>query len=207
MSLSYFSAPHFKQIYAYANILHSYINRSVMIMEPMADATATNREREERQKFKAGLKKRGSAITGKRGREDDDEQDHFLGREGNALVQSVLATAPLAETPPAKKQRKGVKEHNPPSASKPKFRGEPKAAPHPEPLSEEALERKAKKAKRDEEKWAIRMANRAAAAAAAPVKVDEVIDGADGPAKRKRKHKSKSKAEAVTAVVAGAAED
>jgi len=34
-----------------------YINRSVMIMEPMAGATSGNREREERGKFRAGLKR------------------------------------------------------------------------------------------------------------------------------------------------------
>lgn len=187
-----------------------------MIMEPMADATATIREREERAKFKAGLKsKRGSTVTGKRGREDDDEPDHFLGREGNALLQSVLATAPpptadpTAEAPPAKKKRKAPKEPNTPAVQKPKGRGASKVVANPEPLSEEALEKKAKKAKRDEEKWEKRMANRAAAAAAAaptPVAVqDEAIakiDGADGIVKRKRKHKSKSKVETGAAVEA-----
>ncbi|TID16504.1 rRNA-processing protein UTP23 [Venturia nashicola] len=185
-----------------------YINRSVMIMEPMADATATIREREERAKFKAGLKpKRGSTITGKRLREDDDEQDHFLGREGNALLQSVLATAPPptadspAEAPPAKKKRKAPKEFRSPDMQKSKVKGAAKSVSSSEPLSEEALEKKAKKAKRDEEKWERRMANRAAAAAAAPTPIaakEEVsasIDGADGVVKRKRKHKSKPKAE------------
>lgn len=190
-----------------------------MIMEPMADATATIREREERAKFKAGLKsKRGSTVTGKRGREDDDEQDHFLGREGNALLQSVLATAlpatadATAEAPPAKRKRKSAQEPRSPAGQRSNARGASKVTSNPEPLSEEALEKKARKAKRDEEKWAIRMANRAAAAAAAapaPVAVsDEVnasVDGTDGVVKRKRKHKSKSKAE--TGVAADEADD
>ena len=47
-----------------------YINRSVMIMEPMAGATAENREKEERGKFRAGLK-RGSGSL-KRKREDEE---------------------------------------------------------------------------------------------------------------------------------------
>ncbi|KAE9989156.1 hypothetical protein EG328_000088 [Venturia inaequalis] len=192
-----------------------YINRSVMIMEPMADATATIREREERAKFKAGLKsKRGSTVTGKRGREDDDEPDHLLGREGNALLQSVLATAPpptadsTVQAPPAKKKRKVPQESNLPAVQKSKARGAAKVASNPEPLSEEALEKKAKKAKRDEEKWEKRMANRAAAAAAAPASANAVAkeeanadtEGADGLVKRKRKHKSKSKAETGDAV-------
>lgn len=189
-----------------------------MIMEPMADATATIREREERAKFKAGLKsKRGSTITGKRGREDDDEQDHFLGREGNALLQRVLATAPsptadsTIEAPPVKKKRKLPKEAQSPAVQKSNTKGAAKVAPDPEPLSDEALEKKAKKAKRDEEKWERRMANRAAAAAAAPtptVSKEEAAastDGADGLVKRKRKHKSKSKAK--TGVAAVEAED
>ncbi|PMD51897.1 uncharacterized protein K444DRAFT_621026 [Hyaloscypha bicolor E] len=50
-----------------------YINRSVMIMEPMAGATAENREKEERGKFRAGLK-RGSGSL-KRKREDEDVKE------------------------------------------------------------------------------------------------------------------------------------
>lgn len=46
-----------------------YISRSVMIMEPMAGATAENREKEERGKFRAGLKRRSGSL--KRKREDD----------------------------------------------------------------------------------------------------------------------------------------
>lgn len=49
-----------------------YIARSVMIMEPMADATTGNREREEKSKFRDGLKSRGSGSL-KRQREDGDE--------------------------------------------------------------------------------------------------------------------------------------
>lgn len=156
-----------------------------MIMEPMADATTSIRESEERQKFKAGLKKRGGTVTGKRGREDDDEPDHFLGREGNALVQSVLSTAPKADDPPSKKKRKGPKEPNPLSVKKAKPRGELKSISKVEAHTEEDLERKARKAKRDAEKWEARMARREKAA---PVPVEETVDGT---AKRKRKHKVK----------------
>jgi U3 small nucleolar RNA-associated protein 23 len=173
-----------------------------MIMEPMADATSSIREREERQKFKAGLRRRGSVVTGKRGRENDDEPDHFLGREGNALLQSVLSTAPAAEAPPAKKKKRGPKEPNPLSVKKPKPKDEPKVASTSEPLTEEAWEKKARKAKRDAEKWEARMAKRAEAA---PLPVEGAVDSTDGATKRKRKHKPKPKAETTDAI--GSAED
>ncbi|KFY40401.1 hypothetical protein V494_03515, partial [Pseudogymnoascus sp. VKM F-4513 (FW-928)] len=52
-----------------------YINRSVMIMEPMADATESQRDREEKGKFRDGL--RGGRASGsvgmKRKREDGEE--------------------------------------------------------------------------------------------------------------------------------------
>lgn len=47
-----------------------YINRSVMIMEPMADASVQLREHDEISKFRAGLKGRGSGSL-KRKREED----------------------------------------------------------------------------------------------------------------------------------------
>lgn len=90
-----------------------YINRSVMLMEPMADATAGNREKEERGKLRDGLR-RGSGSL-KRKREDDDEAGDTKSAE--------------AETTPKKsKKRKGPKEPNPLSmkkAKKPKVDGAP----------------------------------------------------------------------------------
>ncbi|KAI9779986.1 MAG: hypothetical protein M1835_004591 [Candelina submexicana] len=66
-----------------------YINRSVMIMEPMAGATEDIREKEERGKFRMGLKARGRSVpTLKRKREDEsgdesngDAQHHQPGLE------------------------------------------------------------------------------------------------------------------------------
>lgn len=54
-----------------------YINRSVMIMEPMAGATVETREREERGKFRAGIKSgRASGSQGmKRKRNGEDDGD------------------------------------------------------------------------------------------------------------------------------------
>lgn len=87
-----------------------YINRSVMIMEPMADATVGNREREERSKFRDGLKSRGSGSL-KRQRDDGDE----AGEEQASIHNDNLKKA---------KHRKGPKEPNPLSVKKPKKKQE-----------------------------------------------------------------------------------
>lgn len=70
-----------------------YINRSVMIMEPMADASVESREREERGKFREGLK-RGSGSL-KREREEDIGE---VGREKkkSKSVRGVKGPNPLA---------------------------------------------------------------------------------------------------------------
>jgi len=89
-----------------------YINRSVMIMEPMADATVGNREREEKGKFRDGLRSRGSGSL-KRKRDDGDETGE----------KQVSNTDDLSKK---SKKRKGPKEPNPLSIRKPKkkFEGE-----------------------------------------------------------------------------------
>lgn len=50
-----------------------YINRSVMIMEPMAGVSVGAREGGEKAKFRDGLKRGAGGETGKRKRDDDDE--------------------------------------------------------------------------------------------------------------------------------------
>lgn len=72
-----------------------YINRSVMIMEPMAGATVENREREERGKFRVGLK-RGSGSL-KRKREDDgDEEGEEAKEKKKKVAQGPKGPNPLA---------------------------------------------------------------------------------------------------------------
>ncbi|KAI9053449.1 hypothetical protein LZ554_002407 [Drepanopeziza brunnea f. sp. 'monogermtubi'] len=80
-----------------------YVNRSVMIMEPMAEESKGMREREERGKFRVGLKA-GAGRGLKRARED--EQHPGEGEGG--------------EEKPTKKKRKGPKEPNPLSMPKKK---------------------------------------------------------------------------------------
>ncbi|TVY80737.1 rRNA-processing protein utp23 [Lachnellula suecica] len=86
-----------------------YINRSVMIMEPMAGATSDNREREERVKFRAGLK-RGSGSL-KRKRETEDEGEVKDEKEGGNETEAIQ---------PKKKSMKGPKGPNPLAVKKPK---------------------------------------------------------------------------------------
>ena len=84
-----------------------YINRSVMIMEPMASASAETRERGERSKFRDGIKakERGSGSL-KRKREEGDGEAGGDGEEGEKK----------------KVKRKGPKGPNPLSVKKPKKR-------------------------------------------------------------------------------------
>lgn len=88
-----------------------YINRSVMIMEPMASSTTDNREKEERVKFRAGLK-RGSGSL-KRKREDASDGD-VEGHKENTTE----------DVPKKKKKVKGPKGPNPLSIKKSKKRAE-----------------------------------------------------------------------------------
>jgi U3 small nucleolar RNA-associated protein 23 len=90
-----------------------YINRSVMIMEPMAGVTAENREREERGKFRAGLKSgRASGSQGmKRKRENGDEETRHRSSEDD-----VVEDAPKRK----KSYGKGPKGPNPLAVKKPK---------------------------------------------------------------------------------------
>jgi U3 small nucleolar RNA-associated protein 23 len=88
-----------------------YINRSVMIMEPMAGATADNRDREERQKFRDGLKGGRASGSLKRKREDDDGTGKKDGDGG-------------AGTPKKSRKGNGPKGPNPLSMKKPKKKPE-----------------------------------------------------------------------------------
>ncbi|EME79627.1 uncharacterized protein MYCFIDRAFT_212270 [Pseudocercospora fijiensis CIRAD86] len=53
-----------------------YIARSVMILEPMADATQEVREQAEKAKIRAGLNARRPNSTGEKRKRDDEHEDH-----------------------------------------------------------------------------------------------------------------------------------
>lgn len=104
-----------------------YINRSVMIMEPMARATEHVREEAEKGKFKAGLKGgRGVNKSAKRAREEPEDGENV---NGGPVVPIVTNDSPASESKPndederpARKKRKGPKGANPLSVKKPKKR-------------------------------------------------------------------------------------
>lgn len=88
-----------------------YMNRSVMILEPMAMATDEVRQKEEKIKMRSGLKGRGSSAGVKRKREGDDSTENIDGD----------AEAGAEEEPKKKKNKvKGLKGPNPLSVLKPK---------------------------------------------------------------------------------------
>lgn len=89
-----------------------YISKSVVLMEPMANATEEVRDREEKSKFKQGLKgQRKPDQAPKRKRSDEDNEAEDGSDDGDATE----------EVRPAKKKRqKGPKQPNPLSMKKAK---------------------------------------------------------------------------------------
>jgi U3 small nucleolar RNA-associated protein 23 len=84
-----------------------YISKSVVLMEPMTSATENFREREEKSKFKQGLKGARKPDAGeKRKREDEDDKED----------KSIATDAQV----PKKRRQKGPKQPNPLSMKKKK---------------------------------------------------------------------------------------
>lgn len=91
-----------------------YVKRSVMVMEPMAVGSVHAREGMEREKFRSGLKTRGTGLIGKRKRDEDD---------GNAVVgegQEARSITEGDDRAGKQKKAKGPKGPNPLSVKKPK---------------------------------------------------------------------------------------
>jgi len=155
-----------------------YIKRSVMIMEPMAHATEETKEREDREKFRMGLKGKRSAGGEKRRRESGD--DGIVGdetREGRAEQVDGAAAEATDMQPVQNKRKKGPKGPNPLSVKKPKQK----------PVPEEHA-----KAKQQAEADSS-VANKTVRIGSLPV--GSTNDGvAEEPTtkKRKRKHKTQS---------------
>jgi len=154
-----------------------YLKRSVMIMEPMAGATEKVRDKEERDKFRAGLTGRRGAPAAKRMREEDG--DDTGGRPvgvGNKFGGNIIGGEQVddhEEAQPAQKKRK-------------------KGPSGPNPMS-------VKKKKSVPEQPAKKI-TKTAVSASAPIENEQTIEAApvDTPAdapkkKRTRKHKSATK--------------
>lgn len=85
-----------------------YINRSVMIMEPMAPISAMKREREERGKFVAGIKDTRPKQT-KRKREEEGvegEVEQEEGSEGKDKKKRIKRRGPKGPNPLSVKKKK-----------------------------------------------------------------------------------------------------
>lgn len=146
-----------------------YINRSVMIMEPMAAKTEEVRNGEERAKVRAGLKPRRGQVPDeaplKRKRSDEEDDEDV----GDAAAQSESA---------AKKRKKGPKAPNPLSVKKTK-----KTPTGAEIESQKQVIAKAKK--QDPQ-----AAEKAMDADVAATENADGLSEAAGKKKRRRKHKS-----------------
>jgi len=94
-----------------------YINRSVMILEPMATSTEDQRDREEKAKFRAGLKGKRGGDSGEK-RKRDEEDDEAAGTDSNPGV-TRHQTAEGDAHQQKKKRVKGPKGPNPLSVKKP----------------------------------------------------------------------------------------
>lgn len=98
-----------KHMRSVAGVPLIYISKSVLLMEPMANASEELREREEKSKFKMGLKgQRKPDVGAKRKRNDEEAQDG-----------ASVGDKPMGTAKPAKKQ-KGPKGPNPLSVKKAK---------------------------------------------------------------------------------------
>jgi len=92
-----------------------YINRSVMIMEPMAEATVHVREQDEKGKFRQGLKSGRASGSLKRKREEDGNGPAVTedaSEEGVAKKKKSIGPKgpnPLAVKKPKKKVEEGTK--------------------------------------------------------------------------------------------------
>ena len=91
-----------------------FVKRSVMVMEPMAVGSVNAREGVEREKFRSGLKTRGTALVGKRKRDED------IGNATAAEWQGAEQVTENDERAGKKKKVKGPKGPNPLSVKKPK---------------------------------------------------------------------------------------
>lgn len=150
-----------------------YVNRSVMIMEPMAEKSEEIRDTEERAKFRAGLKGRRGASEPeslKRKRTDEDGEGDDI--DAGARTNGTADTQPIP-----KKKRKGPKGPNPLSMKKTK-----KTVAADIEQEKQVIRKVAKKDPQAQEK-----------AVDAETAVETAQDEqTDTPAKRKRRRKHKT---------------
>ncbi|KAI4740792.1 hypothetical protein E4T50_08774 [Aureobasidium sp. EXF-12298] len=148
-----------------------YVNRSVMIMEPMATQTEEFREAEEMGKVRAGLKgRRGAAPEQALKRKRDDEDDE---EEGEAKDDGPAQDTDAA---PKKRVKKGPKGPNPLSVKKSK--------------KQTTKEEAEKQAIRKAAKLDPQAAEKALGADVAVEMTENDASEAAGKKRRRRKHKT-----------------
>jgi U3 small nucleolar RNA-associated protein 23 len=174
-----------------------YINRSVMVMEPMAGRSAEVREAEEKGKVRAGLKsRRGAEVSGEKRKADD-------GVEGEEAKE-----ADLDASVPKRKKPKGPSGPNPLSVKKAKKPVEEKKSQGRKVEDERSVLRRA--AKQDPQA-AEKALSAEAALGEGGASADAAAEGTSGGKRtRKRKPKEAPSApsdEAVAAAVRTAISD
>lgn len=127
-----------------------YIKRSVMILEPMSDESSRLRAREERSKFRAGIK----PTIGKRKRDEKEEESEDDSTLPNGAKIGARATATGSDGPKKTKKKPGPKGPNPLSVKKSKKKGS-EDAPKKERNLEEQVEGPGKRKRRRKAKTAV----------------------------------------------------
>ena len=94
-----------------------YVKRSVMVMEPMAEASLGAREGFEKGKFRAGIRGKTPATSLKRKRRDESNGSERDEAQGNDASDRV---AELSEAQKRRKKSRGPKGPNPLSVQKPR---------------------------------------------------------------------------------------
>ncbi|RAL63053.1 hypothetical protein DID88_004138 [Monilinia fructigena] len=95
-----------------------YINRSVMIMEPMAGTSTDVRDREERSKFRQGIKsaRASGSLKRKRNEGDEDEDEESakkdMGTQEGVAKKEEKCSRPKGPNPLAMKKKKKIDVNN-----------------------------------------------------------------------------------------------
>ncbi len=167
-----------------------YVKRSVMVMEPMAAGSVSAREGMEREKFRSGLKTRGTGLVGKRKR-NEDEGDLVAGED-----QEAKSITEGDERAGKRKKTKGPKGPNPLSVKKPK-----------KATVGDQQEESGREGRPDE---ALGYSNAGESNVEKNVSAVDILDGPrnktqdrEAKRKRKRKHKPKKLEELIATISSG----
>ncbi|KAK1811615.1 hypothetical protein LTR12_014003 [Friedmanniomyces endolithicus] len=170
-----------------------YVNRSVMILEPMASKSEKLREMEERGKLKAGLiSRRPTGPGGKRKREGEEEED--MPDRARAIVAAEADGGVRGSEPAAKKKQKVKRPKGPNPLSVRKTKKEDLKPVERQVEDERAASRTTSKSQPHAVEEGV------------DAEVDEEGDGMGGAIEATKKRKRKRKVKGEAAVEGEAAE-